>query len=214
MTMSLLVLGCGGHGRVVADAALECGYREIAFLDDSCPAARLDGAQVLGPMAAAAELVGDWPSAIAAVGDGTVRWELFCALRRAGFQTPNIVHPSAVVSRRAVLGQGIFVAAGAVINVGARIGDAAIVNTGARVDHDCEIGAGSHLAPGTTLSGNVIVGDRAWLGTGCCVRQGISIGNDVVVGVGAAVVSDLAAGLTYAGVPARRLDKTANVNNA
>lgn len=210
MTRSLLVLGCGGHGRVVADAALDCGYDEIAFLDDAEQARRPAGARVLGPFAAASELVAEWPAAIVAIGDGGVRMRLFDTLRRLAFQTPNIVHPSAVVSRGATLGDGVFVAAGAVINVGARIGDAVIVNTGARIDHDCAIGAGSHIAPGATLSGSVVVGERVWLGTGCSVRQGVTIGGGALVGVGAAVVTDLAAGKTYAGVPARVLDKSSD----
>lgn len=210
MTRSLLVLGHGGHGRVVADAALDCGYDEIAFLDDSASTRDPAGARVLGPFAAAAEFAREWPAAIVAVGNSDLRLELFDILRGLAFQTPSIVHPSAVVSRGATVGQGVFVAAGAVINVGARIGDAAIVNTGARIDHDCQIGSGSHIAPGATLSGGVVVGERAWLGTGCSVRQGVKIGSSVLVGVGAAVVTDLAAGETYAGVPARMLDRLSN----
>ena len=210
MTRSLLVLGHGGHGRVVADAALDCGYDEIAFLDDAAHMHHPDGARVLGPFAAAAEFAREWPAAIVAIGNGDLRLELFDMLQRLAVQTPSIVHPSAVVSRGATLGQGVFVAAGAVINVGARIDDAAIVNTGARIDHDCRIGMGSHIAPGATLSGGVVVGERAWLGTGCSVRQGVTIGSRVLVGVGAAVVADLAAGNTYAGVPARMLDKASD----
>lgn len=207
MTRSLLVLGCGGHGRVVADAALDCGYDKIAFLDDAESARHPAGAQVLGPFSAAAELAREWPAAIVAVGNGDLRLKLFDTLRRLAFQTPTVVHPSAVVSRGATLGYGVFLAAGVVINVGARIGDAVIVNTGARIDHDCEIGTGSHIAPGATLSGSVVLGERVWLGTGCSVRQGVKIGSGALVGVGAAVVTDLAAGRTYAGVPARLLDK-------
>ncbi len=206
MIGALLVLGCGGHGRVVADIALERGYTRIAFLDDAPDAAeRADGMEVLGPLARLAELAAEWPAAVAAVGENVTRLALYRRLREAGFETPALIHPSAVVSRRAELGPGVVVAPAAVINVGARIGHAAIVNTGAMIDHDCMIGAGSHIAPGATLSGAVSVGDRAWLGTGCAVRQGIRIGEDVVVGVGAAVVSDLAAGMIYAGVPARPL---------
>lgn len=205
MTNSLLVLGCGGHGRVVADAALDCGYDEVAFLDDGEPARIPAGMKVLGPFSALDALRLEWPAAIAAVGDGALRLQLFTKLRRSGFRTPSIVHPSAVVSRGALLGEGVFVAAGAIVNIGARIADAVIVNTGARIDHDCEIGMGSHIAPGATLSGGVTVGERAWLGTGCSVRQQVRIGSDSVVGVGAAVVSDLAAGHVHAGVPARML---------
>lgn len=205
MTRTLLILGCGGHGRIVAEAALECSYEEIAFLDDSPPEPPLPDMRVLGPMSMIDHIAKEWPTAIVAVGDGALRLTLFETLRHGGFHTPNIVHPSAVISRSARLASGIFIGAGAIINTQAQIGEAAIVNTGARIDHDCKIGAGSHIAPGATLSGNVSVGARTWLGTGCAVRQGIVIGDDVLVGVGAAVVSDLTSGETYTGVPARRL---------
>lgn len=210
MNHSLLILGCGGHGRVIADAASACGYEEIGFLDDADPVRIPPGTRVLGPFSAAAGCRQAWPEAIAAVGDGRLRMTLLDMLRKTGFRTPNIIHPSAVISRGAVLGEGVFVAAGAIVSTGARIGDAVIVNTGARIDHDCRIGEASHVAPGTTLSGNVRVGAGAWLGTGCSVRQGVTIGAGAVVGVGAAVVGDLEAGLTYVGVPARLLEKSSD----
>ena len=206
----LLILGCGGHGRVVADTALAAGYAKVAFLDDAPPSqngAELPG-PVLGHIAAMDGLVGEWGAAVSAIGNNAVRLSLFRRLHSLGFRTPAIVHPSAMVSRQAKLGEGVFVAPGVVINVGARIGDAAIVNTGARIDHDCVIAEGCHIAPGATLSGGVKVGERSWLGTGCAVRQGITIGEDAVVGVGAAVVSDIAAGKTYVGVPARPMNSS------
>jgi sugar O-acyltransferase (sialic acid O-acetyltransferase NeuD family) len=203
MSRPLLILGCGGHGRVVADAAALCGYDAIAFLDDA-PATG-HGLPVLGPLSILGRLGADWPAAIAAVGDNRRRADLFAAIAELGLEAPSIVHPSAIVSPGARLGAGVFVGAGVVVNVGARIGDAAILNTGARIDHDCIVGPASHIAPGATLSGGVVVGARAWLGTGCAVRQGVVIGADVVVGVGAAVISDLATANTYVGVPARVL---------
>lgn len=205
MSGPLLVLGSGGHGRVVADVAALRGYERIAFLDDApTPDADLPF-PVLGPLTMLGELASDWPMAIAAVGHNGIRQKLFQSLRDAGFAQPAIVHPTAVISPNARLGEGVFIAALAVVNVGASIGDATILNTGARIDHDCAIGAACHIAPGATLSGGVTVGCRAWLGTGCSVRQGITIADDVVVGVGAAVVSDLPDAITYVGVPARPL---------
>lgn len=201
MTRSLLIVGFGGHGRVVADAAAECGYEKIGFLDDG--AAKQGREPVIGPLSLIDTLAGSWPEAIAAVGDSGLRLRLFSALLRAGFVTPNIIHPAAVVSRGAKLGRGVFVAAGAVINTGASIGDTAIINTSARVDHDCEIGEGAHIAPGASLSGGIKIGKRTWIGTGSSIRQGITIADDVVVGVGAAVVSNLETPGIYVGVPAR-----------
>lgn len=204
MTRKLLVLGAGGHGRVVADIALSSGYERVAFLDDAFETLKTaSSSPAIGPMSAIRDMASEWPDAIAAVGNNVRRLELFESLRKLGYGTPSIVHPSAIVSRGAQIGHGVFVAPTVVINVGARIDDAAILNTGARIDHDCVIGAACHIAPGATLSGGVEVGARAWLGTGCAVRQNVKIGEDAVIGVGAAVVSDLAGGATYAGVPAR-----------
>lgn len=207
MRKSLLVLGCGGHGRVVADAASDCGYEEIAFLDDSPQAESFSSPfPLLGPIPMAGQLLRKWPQAIAAVGNNTIRQELFLLLVDLGFQVPSIIHPASVISRRAQIDDGVFVAPAAVINIGAKVANAAIINTGARIDHDCVIGAASHIAPGVTLSGSVTVGSKVWLGTGCSVRQGITIGDDAIVGVGAAVVSDLAPARTYVGVPARLVE--------
>lgn len=212
MKTPLLILGCGGHGRVVADAALDCGYEEIAFLDDRYDALPGPGPgpvpfPVLGAMKMMSALVDRWPTAIVAIGDGRRRLALFHDLKRAGYATPSIIHPSAVISRGARLGEGVFIAPGAIINTGAKIADAVIVNTGARIDHDCDIGQGTHIAPGVTLSGTVIVGATSWIGTGSSVRQDIRIGDDVMIGVGAAVVKHIPNPGTYVGVPARRQDK-------
>jgi len=207
MTRALLILACGGHGRVVADVALDCGYDTIAFLDDDCDAhSRSTRFPVLGPTRDMAALVERWPSAIAAVGDGPCRLEILQELKHARYATPSIVHPSAIVSRGALVGEGVFVAPGAIVNTGARIADAVIINTGARIDHDCEIGAGTHIAPGVTLSGGVVVGRTWWIGAGSSVRQGVRIGDNVMVGVGAAVVADIPNAGVYVGVPARAIN--------
>jgi UDP-perosamine 4-acetyltransferase len=208
MRRALLVLGGGGHGRVVADAALELGYARVLMLDDGFPKMTASGPfEVVGAIDRLADLTAECPDAVPAIGDGAIRLVLVGRLRAAGYRLPAIVHPSAVVSKHAMLGDGVFVGPGAVINIGARIGEATIVNTGARIDHDCLVDPGCHVAPGAILSGNVSVGERAWIGTGACVRQGVSIGARATVGVGAAVVADLPEGGTYVGVPARRLNE-------
>ena len=201
----LLVLGCGGHGRVVADAARAAGYEKIAFLDDGPGDRHFGGAEVLGPISMLEHLYIEWPAAIVAIGNNTLRLQLFDRIVKFGFKTPNIVHPFSAISEGAQLGGGIFLAAGGIVNAGAQIGDAVIINTGARIDHDCQIGRGSHVAPGASLSGNVYVGERVLLGTGCAVRQGTVIGNGATVGVGAAVTSNIPSEKTYVGVPARPL---------
>ena len=93
----------------------------------------------------------------------------------------------------------------AVVQPGSRLGEGCIVNTAATVDHDCTLGAFVHISPGAHLAGGTQVGEDSWIGIGACTRQQVRIGSGVTVGAGAAVVGDVADGLTVAGVPARVL---------
>lgn len=201
----LLILGAGGHGRVVAFTARSAGASaEIAFLDDRFPEiTAVDGIPVLGRFETAARLVGRFAEAIVAIGDGSARLQITHRLRQSGFDLPVLVHPSAVVSEHATLGAGSVVFAHCVVHPGTVAGEGCIINTAATVDHDCRLGSGVHLSPGVHLGGDVHVGDLTWLGVGASVRNGVRIGSRVMVGVGAAVVEDLPDGVTAVGVPAR-----------
>lgn len=212
MTNSLLIVGAGGHGRVVADAALLLGYRRIAFLDDhlfeslGAPgSSTVKGVDVLGPCSLSAQLAQDWQAAIVAFGDNRRRLTTLTALESEGFELPALVHPSSVISQQAELGGGVFVAGNAVVNIGSVLAKGVIVNTAATVDHDCHLAAGCHVSPGAHLAGGVHVGQRSWVGIGSTVKQGVKIGDDVTVGAGAVVLNDVLDGLTVAGVPAQTL---------
>ena len=204
---SLLVVGAGGHGKVVADAALAAGgWGDIAFLDDRAPeVSRVLELAVLGGISQLRRFSGRFSHAVVAVGDARRRLALIGEVEQAGYTVPVIVHPRATVSPFAVLAGGTVVMAGAVLNPDVSVGAGGIINTGACVDHDCRLGEGVHVCPGVSLAGNVVVGDRAWVGIGSCVRQGVHIGRDVVVGAGATVITDIADGLTVGGTPARPL---------
>ena len=202
---NLLIIGGGGHGRVVADCAQACGrWRQIRLLDDRYPELPRAGRwQVVGTSA-------EWPrfsdgqvDVLVGIGDNASRLGLQRELEDAGCHLPALVHPRAWVSPDASIGAGSVVFAGGMVNIGAHLGDAVIVNTGATVDHDCILAEGVHLSPGVHLGGNVTIGPRSWLGLGAVVRNGVVIGSDAMIGAGAAVVSDLADGITVVGVPAR-----------
>lgn len=205
MTEELLVLGAGGHGKVVADAAMEMGrWSYIGFVDDQGEQLQqVAGVPVIGRLVDLGLLRGEWSAAVVAIGDARKRLEILSAIRDLNFELPVIVHPSAAVSRLAAVGVGTVIFAQAAVNAGASIGTGCIVNTGATVDHDCRLDDGVHICPGTNLAGNVTVGARSWIGIGSAVRQGISIGKDVMVGAGSVVVQDVPDAVMVYGVPAR-----------
>jgi sugar O-acyltransferase (sialic acid O-acetyltransferase NeuD family) len=201
----LLIIGAGGHGKVVADAALSMrSWEQIAFVDDKGQTLGSPlGLSVVGTVAQLAELARDYRAVSIAIGNVRTRLELLQRCKALGMKLPVIAHSSSAVSSFAVLEEGCVVFAHAAVNPGARLGAGCIVNTGASVDHDCELGEGVHVGPGVQLAGDVRVGVRTWIGIGACVLQGIVIGSDVMIGAGSVVVSNVESGLTVMGVPAR-----------
>jgi sugar O-acyltransferase (sialic acid O-acetyltransferase NeuD family) len=201
-----VVLGAGGHAKVVIATLQAAGWAVVAALDDD---AELVGGRVLDvEVAGTVRDLAAWDdvAAITAVGDGRARQRL---VARVEAERPRVVwatavHPAAFVHPGVRLGPGSVVFAGAVVQPDTEIGAHAIVNTAASVDHDGRLGDFVHLAPGARLAGHVEVGEGALLGIGCQVLPGRRIGAWAVVGAGATVVRDVGDGWTVVGTPARR----------
>lgn len=212
---NLLLLGAGGHARVVAETALATGrFSSIAFLDDRCSDSAHQVSQigwpVIGPFALALDpqIRKKFPSALVATGNPSLRVNWLSRLTSCGYELPVVVHPTAWVSPSVQVGAGSVVLAHASLQSQSLIGTGVIINTGCSVDHDSRLADGVHICPGARLAGEVKVGDRSWIGIGASVIQQIRIGDDVTVGAGASVVRDLPDGVTAVGVPARVLSPT------
>jgi UDP-perosamine 4-acetyltransferase len=200
---SVIVLGAGGHAKVVVGTLHACGFTVETVLDDD--PARL-GASLLGVTVSGQTdrlEPGHGQLAVIAVGDNRRRSSL--AARFAGVEWVTAVHPSAVVHPSVQLGPGTVVFAGAVVQPDTQVGQHAIINTAASVDHDCTLGDFVHAAPGTRLAGDVRVGHGTLLGIGCAVKPGVRIGQWATIGAGSAVIRDVGDGWTVAGVPATPL---------
>lgn len=199
----LIIIGGGGHGRVVADIAALAGYDRIAFLDDSLcgdmPAPRLGPCEDFEKYLAGCEF-------IVAIGNSAVRRKFQERIVSADGRMASLVHPRAVIASGAVLGRGCVAAAGAVVNPGAKIGDGVIINTAATVDHDCEVGDFVHVAVGAHLCGTVRIGSDTWIGAGATVINNISICGGCLIGAGAVVVKNIETSGTYIGMPAKKLN--------
>ena len=204
----LIVLGAGGHARVLIDALRLRHCEPIGVTD---PDASLWGSAVLGvPVLGDDDRIQDFSpdeamlvNALGSTRSTALRQAVFERWRGRGYHFAGVRHPAAVVAQSAELEADVQVFAGSIVGVNAHVGTNSIVNTGVIVEHDCRVGQHVHLAPGVTLSGNVTVGSGSHLGTGCTVIQDINIGEGCVVGAGAVVVGDLEPFTLAVGVPAR-----------
>lgn len=208
----VLVVGAGGHGRVVADLVRALGHDVVGYADaDEAklgqPVDAAGGSVVLTQDALVACVEGGaaWPVPVDAialgVGDNGARARVLALLARGAL--PPLVHPTAWVSASAHLGRGAVVLPGAVVHTQAEVGAGAIVNTRAVVEHDCRVGTAAHLSPGAILCGGVTVGDRSWVAAGAVVIPLCRVGADSIVGAGAVVIRDVPDGVTAVGNPAR-----------
>jgi sugar O-acyltransferase (sialic acid O-acetyltransferase NeuD family) len=206
---NLLILGAGGHGRVVADAAGESkDWSDIAFLDDGYGHGEYSLPwSVIGKFADFSSVRKHYTDAVVAIGNNELRLSLIDNLMSDSrpYVVPTIVHPKATVSRFATLGEGTVVLAGSVINAGATVGRGCIVNTSSVVEHDCVLEDGVHVSPGACIAGQVHIGKGTWIGLGSRVRERLRIGSGVVIGAGSVVVEDVDDSITVVGIPARIL---------
>ncbi len=203
----VILLGAGGHAKVLLDILLEQNIEILGIAEKGGTDLPSDvyGVPVIGSDSD----VGQYPpdkvelvNGIGSIGSTVLRKKIYEKFKRQGYCFTQVIHPGAVISKRAELGEGVQILAGAVVNIGSRVGENAIINTNASVDHDCLIGAHVHIAPGVTLSGGVTVGEGSHIGTGASVVQGVGIGVNVIVGAGAVVVNDIEAGEKVCGIPA------------
>jgi UDP-perosamine 4-acetyltransferase len=207
MARDIVILGAGGHAKVVIELFRAMGgWRILGLLDSGRAAQTVLGLPVIGDDGDLPRLRRDGvTAAFVAIGGNALRERLGAALLSQGFEMPAAVHPAASVSPSARIGAGVAIMAGASIAAETTLRDLSIVNHGALVDHDTLIGVAAHVAPGCAMAGSVQVGDRALVGVGSAVRPGIRIGADSVIGAGSAVVADVPEGAIVGGTPARPL---------
>jgi len=202
----LYVYGASGHGKVVAEIALASGHQVHGFIDDSPSAIGrcLLGLPVLGGSEWLAQRARQCKVAVAlGVGDNHARHRIAEQCRQLGVPLMTLIHPSAIVSSSAAIGNGTVLMARVVVNADATIGDGVILNSGAIVEHDCCVGNHAHLSPNSAMGGASSIGMLSWLGMGAAIIHGVCVGANSVVGAGAVVIHDLPDNIVAVGVPAR-----------
>lgn len=206
MTYKAVIYGAGGHARELQFQLQAEGIATLAFVDDFRSGFDIEGIPVLSREAASSRFLdARW---FVAIGDNAGRKSVLATLRNLGLPAGSFISSRALVSPSATISGAAQIFANAVISAGAALEDNVIVNFGSVLHHDVRIGADSFIASGVTIAGNVKVGSGAWLGVGCTVINGTSdhplnIGDNVVVGAQACVVSSISDHEIVVGVPAK-----------
>lgn len=204
----MLILGAGGHGKVVADAATE-RWRSIAFVDHRFPdhfpgGARVGAWPVVGHPTDLATFTETYPSLVVAIGDNIRRLEWVDTAVRLGFHIPNIIHPSArsPIDGPSTSPSGSVIFAKATVAPSASIARGCIINTAAAIDAGVRLGAGVHVSPGATVGAGSEIGDRCWIGIGATIAPGLRLAPGTIVGAGARVTNSPGYRCLLLGVPA------------
>ena len=197
----LIIIGAGGHGKVIADNAFKNGYTTICFVDDHATGTCM-GFPILGTSAEIEKLNDGQTDFVIGIGNNEVRKKI---AERYNVNWVTIIHPSAQIAVNVCIGSGTVVMAGAIVNACTTIGNHCIINTGSVVEHDNVIEDYTHISPNAALGGTVHVGKSVHLGIGATVKNNIAICDHCVIGAGAVVVKNISQSGTYIGVPAKEI---------
>jgi sugar O-acyltransferase (sialic acid O-acetyltransferase NeuD family) len=213
MNKKILLLGGGGHCKSVLDSLLPSElYAEISIID------KLEN---IGKTILNIPIIGcddDLPRlhqqgythafiTLGSVGNPAARIKLFSKIECLGFEIPNIVDQTAIVSKHTILGIGVFIGKNVVINTGSSVGKGAIINTSATIEHDCIIEDYVHIAPGAVLNGEVHIGCNTHIGANSVVKQQLRIGSKAIIGMGSVVLHDIGDNVLCYGNPCKEVKK-------
>lgn len=203
----IVIIGAGGFGREVAWLIEDINkinekWNIIGFVDDneSIQGTEINGYKVVGNV--------EWlkhqeVNVVNAIGDSIVKKKVMERLKDSKNTYPVLIHPSVIYSDRVVFGEGSIICAGNIITVDIEIGKHVIINLDCTIGHDAVLGNYTTVLPSVNVSGSVVTKDCVNVGTGSTIIQGITIGENTVVGAGAVVVKDLPANCTAVGAPAK-----------
>lgn len=196
----VILIGAGGHGKVVADIVEAQGDIVEGFLDDN-KTGTFYGYSILGKISEA----NNFPDRyfIVTIGNNNIRKNI---VEKKQLNWISAIHPSAKISSSVNVGIGTVVMPLVVINANTEIGQHTIINSGAIIEHDCFVDDFVHISPRGVLCGTVNIGSRVWIGAGATIINNLKIGEEIVIGAGATVTKSLSIPGTYIGVPAKKIN--------
>ena len=189
----MYLFGASGHAKVIMDILDASNIKIDALIDDNNEINELHGYKVLHGITDASPV-------IVSIGSNAIRKSI---VEKLSGKFGTAIHPSAIISPTAKVGEGTVVMQGSIIQSDSIIGRHCIINTKASIDHDCVIGDYAHISPGSILCGNINVGEGTWIGAGSIIIPGVKIGKWSIIGAGSVVVKDIPDGVIAYGNPCK-----------
>ncbi len=196
-TTNIILYGASGHGKVILDILQKSNIVVPYFIDDNKQLKEINGIEVKQTDLA---VKNSEYSFIISIGNNTIRKEI---AEKNVLSFATAIHPTAVLAKPIIIGEGSVVMANAVINANATIGKHCIINTAAVVEHDCHLGDFVHISPNATLSGTALVGEGTHIGSGAVVIPNITIGKWCTIGAGSVITKDIPDHAVVVGNPGR-----------
>lgn len=211
MNKKILMIGGGGHCKSVLDSLLQLNqYSEIGIIDKS---------EYIGKCVLGIPIIGcddDLPKlyesgygyafvTVGSIGETYLRIKLFNFLEKIGFEIPDVIDSSSVISQHAIIEKGVFIGKNAVVNAGTSIGKGTIINTSSIIEHDCAIGDFVHISPGTVLCGEVQIGANSHIGANSVIKQCVNIGSNTTIGAGSVALNDVGSYVIAYGNPCKEV---------
>lgn len=203
---NVIVIGAGGHAKVIADIILKSGDNLVGFLDDfkEKDTVILENYKVLDKAENALNYNDENTYFIIGIGDNQIRKNF---TEKFNLKYYTAIHPTAVIGSDIKIGEGSCVMPNACINPGTVIGRGCIINSAALIEHDNVLGDFVHISPSATTCGDVKIGDLTHIAARATIRNRVTITSEVIIGMGATVVSDILEKGTYIGTPAKKMEE-------
>lgn len=207
MSKNVIIIGAGGHAKVIADIVKKSDDKLIGFLDDNEEVQDkvvFDNKKVIGKIPDCM----NYKNAEFIIGIGNNKVRKIISDKYSNLKWYTAIHPNAVIANEVIINEGSAIMAGVVINPGTTVGKHCIINTSTSIDHDNIIEDYVHISPGSHLAGTVAVKEGTWICSGVTVINDIIINKNNIVGAGSVVIKNIEEeNNTYIGIPARKIVK-------
>ena len=210
----LAIYGVGDLGSEVLELSKRCDevkreYDEVFFVDDDTEACAPEGMRLVDFKGLVQEASSCCVEAVVCMGEPRVRALVAEKVCKAGIKLATLIHPSVEVPENSSFGDGCLVYPGTYVGPNAHVGSNTLIIRGV-IAHDCVVGRDCVFSAGATLSGHDVVGDQTYIAVAAAVKEAVTIGSRVIVGMGSMVFRDVADDLIVLGNPARPMKRNEN----